>query len=114
MIAGLKRRAKRAGLASQVEPRPVGPETLGVDDLAGSVDFVLAYAVVHEMPDAARFFQQAAAVLKPGASLLWAEPAGHVKSAEFEKGLALAARAGLKVVERPAVRRGDAVVLKKL
>jgi SAM-dependent methyltransferase len=114
MIAGLKRRAKRAGLTSRVESRQVAPETLGVDDLAGSVDFVLAYAVVHEMPDAARFFQQAAAVLKPGASLLFAEPAGHVKSAEFEKDLALAAKAGLKVVERPAVRRSHAVVLKKL
>ena len=114
MIAGLKRRAARAGLASRVEPRQVAPETLGVDDLAGRVDFVLAYAVVHEMPDAARFFQQAAAVLKPGASLLLAEPAGHVKSEGFETELGVAADAGLEVVERPAIRRSHAAVLKKV
>ena len=110
----LKRRAARAGLAGRVEARHVGPETLGVDDLAGSVNFTLAYAVVHEMPDAARFFKEAAAALKQGASLLLAEPSGHVKPAEFEEELALAARAGLEVVERPSIRRSHAAVLKKV
>ena len=114
MIAGLRRRAARAGLGGRVEARQVAPQTLGVDDLAGSVDFALAYAVVHEMPDAARFFRQVAAALKPGAHLLLAEPAGHVKSAEFEEELALAAGAGLKVVERPSIRRSQAALLKKL
>jgi SAM-dependent methyltransferase len=114
MISGLKRRAARAGLADRVETRQVAPETLGVDDLADSVDFVLAYAVVHEMPDAARFFKEAAAALKRGASLLLAEPSGHVKAAEFEAELALAAQASLEVVERPAIRRSHAAVLKKL
>lgn len=114
MIAGLKRRAARAGLAGRVEARQVPSQTLGVDDLAGSVDFALVYAVVHEMPDAARFFQEAAAALKPGARLLLAEPAGHVKSAEFEEELVLAARAGLEVEERPRIRRSHGALLKKL
>ena len=75
MIAGLKRRAARAELADRVEARNASRDSLGVDDLAGKVDFALAYAVVHEIPDTARFFKETAAALKPGGRLLLAEPA---------------------------------------
>jgi SAM-dependent methyltransferase len=113
MVAGLKWRAARAGLADRVHARLVRPDTLGVDDLVGAVDFALVYAVVHEMPDAARFFSETAAALKPGCTLLLAEPAGHVKPPEFETELTLAAQAGLKVVDRPSIRRSHSALLKK-
>ena len=80
------------------------PEWMHVEDLVRKVDFVLAFAVVHEMPSAARFFEQSAAVLKPGGKLLLAEPAGHVTALEFEDQIADACRAGLKLVGRPAIR----------
>ena len=113
MIAGLKRRAARAELADRVEARNASRDSLGVDDLAGKVDFALAYAVVHEIPDTARFFKETAAALKPGGRLLLAEPAGHVKPAEFDAELALARQSGLKVAERPAIRRCHAALLVK-
>jgi SAM-dependent methyltransferase len=114
MIAGLERRAERAGLADRVEARRVAPDTMGLDDLAGAVDFALVYAVVHEMPDAAQFFKEVAAALKSDGSLLLAEPAGHVKPPEFDMELTLAAQAGLKVADRPTVRRSHSALLKKL
>jgi SAM-dependent methyltransferase len=113
MIAGLKRRAARAGLADRVEAPTASANSLGVDDLAGSVDFALAYAVVHEIPDPERFFRETAAALKTGGSLLLAEPSGHVKPAAFDGELALAGLAGLKVAERPTVRRCHAAFLVK-
>ncbi len=79
-----------------------------------AVGFASAYTVVHEMPDTARFFAEMAAALKPGGSLLLVEPAGHVKFAEFEIELPLAAQAGLKVVDRPRVRRSHSALLKKM
>jgi hypothetical protein len=51
--------------------------------------------------------------MKPGARLLLAEPAGHVKPVLFEKELASAAEAGLRVSERPLIRRSLAAVLTK-
>lgn len=113
MIAGLKRRAARAKLADRVEARKVAANTLSVEDLTAKVDFALAYAVVHETPDAARFFKEVAAALKPGGSLLLAEPTGHVKPQEFETELDLAALAGLRVVDRPATHRRHSALLKK-
>ncbi len=113
MIAGLKRRLAKAGLSDRVDARLAPDDSMGLKDLAGQVDFTLAMAVVHEMPSAAWFFDQAAEAMKPGATLLLAEPSGHVKQPEFEAELEAAARVGLSVDSRPAVRRSQAALLKK-
>jgi hypothetical protein len=77
------------------------------------VDFTLAMAAVHEMPSASRFFVEAAAAMKPGATLLLAEPAGHVKDKLFAVELQAAAEAGFTMAERPAIRRSRVVLLRK-
>jgi SAM-dependent methyltransferase len=104
MLAGLRRRAARAGLADRVELRQARPDGLGVEDLAGQVDLVLAFAVVHELPDAARFFAEVARALRPGGHLLFAEPAGHVRPPDFAASLGAAARAGLRALPGPGPR----------
>lgn len=113
MLDGLARRARKAGLADRIRPRLVRPDSLDAADLTGKIDLVCALAVVHEMPDAERFFSEAAATLKPNGLLLLAEPAGHVRSAEFEAELEAATRNGLYISGRPVVRRSHAAVLKK-
>ena len=82
-------------------------------DLEGKVDVVIAFAVVHELPSAARFFSEAAAALKPGGRLVLGEPSGHVPERDFEGELAEAADAGLLVSSRPSVWRSRAAVLVK-
>jgi len=111
MIDALRRRATKAGLIQRIETRLVRPDSLAIDDLRGSVDFVLAVAVVHEMPSAETFFREIAAAMSPGARLLFAEPAGHVDQARFAGELESAARAGLGVKDRPQVKRCHAAVL---
>ena len=66
MIAGLRRRARRAGLLDRLDTRVVPPTSMGLSDVEGAIDFVLAFAVVHEMPGPSPFFSQAAGALKPG------------------------------------------------
>ncbi len=113
MIAGLKRRLAKAGVADRVDARLTQDHSLGLNDLSGKVDFTFAMAVVHEMPSSSRFFAEAAEAMKLGATLLLAEPAGHVKPADFEAELKDAAAAGLEVVDRPSIRRSRAALLKK-
>lgn len=114
MLDGLQRRAAKAGLLERMDIRLVQPNSLGITDLAGQIDFVLAFAMVHEMPDASGFFRQAAQAMKPGAALLLVEPAGHVKPAEFEAELTAAAQAGLTVAGSPAIRRSYGALLRKV
>jgi ubiquinone/menaquinone biosynthesis C-methylase UbiE len=113
MIAGLKRRLTKAGLLERTDARLAPSESLGLQDLQGKVDFALAMAVVHEMPSSSRFFAEVAQALKPGATLLLAEPSGHVKKTAFEAELKDAAVAGFEVIDHPVVRRSQAALLKK-
>ena len=113
MIAALERRVAKAGLADRVHARLAKAESMGIADLDGTVDFVLAFAVVHELPSADRFFEEAGRSMKHGGRMLLAEPSGHVKPELFDKELASAARAGLHVVERVTLRGSLTAVLEK-
>ncbi|HTQ54998.1 MAG TPA: methyltransferase domain-containing protein [Bryobacteraceae bacterium] len=113
MLEALKRRAAKAGLLARVEARLGRADSLGLAGLESAVDFVLAFAMVHEMPSAAAFFAQSAAAMKPGAVMLLAEPAGHVKPADFDEELAAAAGAGLRVAARPHINRSLTAALEK-
>jgi len=103
MIAGLRRRATRAGLEGAIDIRLARVDRLGIDDLTGQVDFILAFYVVHEVQDPAAFFAEVARALKPDGAALVVEPPLHVSRAAFESSLALAERAGLLVRDRPGI-----------
>jgi ubiquinone/menaquinone biosynthesis C-methylase UbiE len=113
MLEKLKRRAAARGLHARIETRLAQKASMPVSDLREKVDFLLAFAMVHELPAARPFFQQAAECLKPGAFLLLAEPRGHVKAAQFETELAAAADAGFAVAGRPPMSKSHTVLLRK-
>jgi len=113
MIAVLKRRAAKARVLDQIDGRVTSAETMGVADLDGKVDLTLAFAMVHEFPDAGHFFREVASASKPGARVLLAEPRGHVNEAKFASELAAAAAAGLTVLERPTIARSVSALLVK-
>lgn len=112
MLRSLIRRASRAGLSARIETRLCGAGGLGIEDLAGRIDFALAFAVVHEVPDPAMLLAQIRQALKPGGRLLIAEPTGHVKDGPFEATVRLAVQAGLAEIERPRIPRSHAVLLR--
>lgn len=113
MLAVLEKRAAKAGLRSRVETRLVRPDSMELLDLAGKVDFALAFAMVHEMPNASQFFRELSATLKHGGVTLLVEPGGHVRAEKFNQELAVAADAGLGVIDRRKLRRSHAAVLRK-
>jgi ubiquinone/menaquinone biosynthesis C-methylase UbiE len=113
MIEALVRRATKAGVIDRIDPRVCDRKGLGIEDLNGKVDFALAFALVHEVPDPEAFFRQLHAGLRPGGACLVAEPKGHVSERRFEGTLAAAKRAGLEVRERPGIRRTRAALLSR-
>jgi ubiquinone/menaquinone biosynthesis C-methylase UbiE len=113
MLTVLEKRARKAGLSKRIETRLCPPDSLGIRDLAGRVDFALVFAAAHEMPDQVRLFAEIAAALKPDGTLLLAEPKGHVKQASFEQTLDLARQQGLTVNDRPKIWGSHSAVLKR-
>jgi ubiquinone/menaquinone biosynthesis C-methylase UbiE len=112
MIQSLKRRAAKAGVEAIIDARVCGNENLGIDDLDKSIDFCLAFAVVHEIDDAMSLFTEIRKSLKRGATCLLVEPRGHVSRKDFESTVGLAIEAGLTVSDRPAISRSRAALLR--
>ena len=113
MLRSLEKRAAAAQLSGRIVARVCAPDSLGLDDFAGRIDFALAFAVVHEIPDASIFFAGVARGLKPGAQCLVAEPKGHVSAGDSEATLAVAGQQAFNTVGRPAITRCHACLLRK-
>ncbi|MBT8379409.1 MAG: class I SAM-dependent methyltransferase [Ignavibacteria bacterium] len=77
------------------------------------VDLVLAFYVVHEIPDQQNLFNELETILKPNGKLLIVEPPFHVSKKAFAETIKKANTAGFTEVERPKVLFNKAVVLKK-
>jgi SAM-dependent methyltransferase len=114
MLDGLRRRAKRAGLLDRIDIRKTEEHRLGIDDLAGRVDFGVAFYVVHELPNSAGFFEEVSNSLAPEGRLLIVEPREHGGGdVGIQDSIDLAAQAGLEVVDRPTIKRNQVVLLGK-
>jgi len=111
MLQVLRRRAERRGLASRIEPRLADASEMPIDDLKGNVDFVLAFAMVHELSDAAGFFQALRRVLRPEGTVLMSEPRWHVREADFLRSVRVAQEAGFQVRAEPRIGRSRSVLL---
>jgi len=113
MIAALEKRARKAGLSDRIETRLCQPNSLGLDDLEGEINFALASAIVHEVPDPSMFFSEISAAMKSAGSVLVAEPSGRVSEEDFEISIFIAERNGFKVIARPQISRSRVVLLEK-
>ena len=114
MIRSLARRASRAGLLDRIDHRVCSKDSLGIEDYCERVDFALAFAVVHEVPDVPKLLGQIHSVLKPEGMLLVAEPKAHLSKKMFHEEELAAERVGFKSFERLEIWRSRAVVLKRL
>jgi len=101
MLERLRLRADRAGLAARISLHRCATDTVG--DLPPA-DAALAFYMVHEVPDVARFLGEVSGTLRPGGRFLLVEPKGHVSADSFAATVALAESAGLGRVDEPRVR----------
>jgi len=111
MIKSLMGRALKAGLSDRIDARICRQNSLGLSDIAGKIDFALAFALVHEVPDKARFFTEIYNAIKQTGELLLAEPKGHVSKLDFEKTVSIAQGVGFEVLHDLKIQRSRAVLL---
>lgn len=110
MLAGLQKRAEKAGLFDRIQLCQCAADQIGVDE---PLDFALAFWMVHEVRQPATFLRQIHELLVPGGKFLIAEPLIHVSGRAFEQTVFLAGVAGFHVVDQPEVRASRAVLLGK-
>jgi ubiquinone/menaquinone biosynthesis C-methylase UbiE len=113
MLKSLEKRSRKAGLSDRIETRICHQSSLGLDDLDEEIDFALAFAVVHEVPNVTRFFDEICNTLKPTGKLLLAEPKGHVSEKDFNRTISVAQQNRFKIIDNPSVPRNRTILLKK-
>lgn len=113
MMEGLMKRARKSGMTERIDPRVCSKDHFPLDDVAGRIDFALAFALIHEVPDKDRLLSEIYAAMKRDCKLMIAEPSGHVRINEFEETVRLAMAAGFKIVDRPQIRRSHVVLLQR-
>jgi len=108
MLNTLIRRAEKAGISDRISLHRSEPDDLGLEI---PVDFILAFWMVHEVPDTDSFFQQIRLCLKAKGKVLIAEPKFHVSAKRFKEILESAQRSGLNYSERLSIRFSRSAVL---
>ncbi len=114
MIDALRRRVQRAGMDDRMDYRLSTRNSLKINDIENTVDFTLAFAVVHEIPDKEGLFRQLHRALKAGARLFVADPKAHCSSREFDSNISLAKAIGFSEEPAPEVRNSYCMVLRKV
>jgi ubiquinone/menaquinone biosynthesis C-methylase UbiE len=110
MLDGIYHKALKAGVQDRIKLHKTTPDTIGISE---TIDFCLAFWMVHEVPDRDRFFSEITSKLKRDGLLLLAEPRLHVSKESFNKTLRIAKSAGLSVVEQPKIFLSYSALLKK-
>jgi ubiquinone/menaquinone biosynthesis C-methylase UbiE len=113
MLRSLRKRARKAGVLGRIETRQCSDHSLGIENLSGRIDFALAFAVLHEIPDIPAALTSICLSLKKGGLLLIAEPHGHVSREDFRKTISIANGCGLETAESPHIWRSHSVLLTK-
>jgi 2-polyprenyl-3-methyl-5-hydroxy-6-metoxy-1,4-benzoquinol methylase len=112
MINSLTKRASKAQLNNIIQPILMNGHPVP-GELTGNIDFVMLFAVVHEVPSQEELFSNLANMVKPGGKVLFAEPMGHVSLNAFEKSIALSEQCGFELVQKISIKGSRAVVLQK-
>jgi ubiquinone/menaquinone biosynthesis C-methylase UbiE len=110
MLRRLEAKLERSGLDKRVSLHKCAAGRIG---LAESVDFVVAFYVVHEVPDRAGLFQELSSIVKPDGRVLVVEPPFHVSMAAFTETIRDAENAGFRSEKGPRVFSSKSVILKK-
>jgi ubiquinone/menaquinone biosynthesis C-methylase UbiE len=76
------------------------------------VDFILAFYVVHEVPDQESLFLELKSILKPEGLIYIVEPSFHVSKESFDKMIRKILAAGFEIIGRPRPLFGRALILK--
>ncbi len=110
MLQKLADKIRGSALESRIKRVQCGKEAINVSE---TVDFILAFYMVHEVPDKAAFFSQLKGVLNPQGLLLMVEPKlFHVSRSEFALTTGMAETAGFRITQGPKLPFSWSAVLK--
>lgn len=111
MLEKLRNKIAGTELEKRIRLHQCKPDGINIQE---QVDLVLAFFMIHEVPDKTRLFKEIFSLLKSGGQFLLVEPKlFHVSLREFEDTIKMAESAGFKRAEGPKVRFSWSAILSK-
>jgi ubiquinone/menaquinone biosynthesis C-methylase UbiE len=107
MLSALILRAQKKGIAERIKTHLAGPDSIGIHKKA---DFILAFWMVHEVPDQRRFLSEIRDLMKPDGLFLLVEPVIHVSKKKFLRSIETAKELGFSITESPKIRMSHSVI----
>ena len=107
MLEALASRARRRGVSERIKPHLANSDSLGNHSKA---DFVIAFWMVHEVPNQSAFLTEIFGFLKPEGLFLLAEPIFHVDKKSFLRTMNIANGIGFIVKDMPKIRLSRSVL----
>ena len=111
MLQKLRDKLQGTDLERRVTVHKCESERIG---WSGEADFILAFYVVHEVPDQRGLFEELTTILRPEGQILVVEPPFHVSKSGFQETIRLAEDAGLRSEAGPKVTLSKTAILKKV
>jgi len=107
MLERVRKKAQKHAVAERIEFHHAGDAHIGLNRKA---NFILAFYMLHEVPDMKQTLKELTHSLNPQGRILAVEPRMHVSRAGFETMLRHAEKTGLKAVDYPKRTGGRSVV----
>ena len=108
MLDKMTRKIRGTDLEKRVEAHLCQSDRTGITE---KVDFVLAFWMVHEVPDQLKMFEELRSILNPGGRIFIIEPKFHVSKRSFLKMIGFTETAGFEILEKPWVAISRTVLL---
>ncbi len=108
MLEALASRARRNGVSERIRPHLANSDSLGNHS---KVDFVIAFWIIHEVPNQRAFLTEVYGFLKPEGLFLLAEPIFHESKKSFLQTMNIASEIGFIVKDMPKIRLSRSVLL---
>lgn len=97
MLEIVRQKIRGTELEQRIELHKCQDQSVGVRE---KVDFILAFYMVHEVPNQEKLFQELKSILKPNGKILIVEPKFHVTGKSFESMLDIASNKGFDIIRR--------------
>jgi ubiquinone/menaquinone biosynthesis C-methylase UbiE len=111
MLEKLKNKIRGTEIEKRIKLHRCKENKIGILE---NVDFVLAFYMVHEVPNQKKFFEEIKSILKHNGKIFIIEPKlFHVSKAMFKETIMKAKGIGLVPVEKPRIFLSRSVVLKR-
>jgi len=109
MLSKVRNKIKGTKIENRIKLHKCEERKVGVSDKA---DFLLAFYMVHEVPNQESLFTEIKSILQPNGKALIVEPKFHVSKKSFEETEELVKKLGFEVIERPKLFISRAIVLR--